>query len=71
VKTAPITENAPIEIPESSIPSVKPYPNCLTTINVNIAEASMIISPATEILKRFFVKISIPLAKPNVEAINA
>ena len=71
VKTALIIENAPMDIPESNIPSVKPYPNCLTTISVNSAEASMMIGPAMEILKRFFVKIRIPLAKPNAEAINA
>jgi hypothetical protein len=38
---------------------------------VNIAEASMIIVPAIAILKRFFASVSIPLAKPAAEAMNA
>ena len=71
VKTALMIENAPIDIPESSMPSVKPYSNCRTAMKVNSAEASMRIVPATEILKRFFVSVSIAPAKPNAEAMYA
>ena len=38
---------------------------------MNIVEASMRIVPVIASLKRFFVSVSIPLVKPNAEAMNA
>ncbi len=48
VKTVLIIDKAPMDIPESSMPSLKPYSNCRAATNVNSAEANIMIGPVIE-----------------------
>ena len=70
-KTALASENAPIDIPERSTVSAKPYWYLQIAMKVNIAEANIRSVPRTENLKRFLVSASIPPAAPNIDEISA